>query len=610
MVKAIKKNFVFLLFFVSSLAVIIISFFAQSMMQKSSDIIAETSKDKMLALSIAASYLATADELNSYQTSEDMLTPSYVALQHKLKKFTEDNKIEYTYFLRLDEETNMMQFIIDNSLVVESGLNVDMVAREPTPDIALQGTAAPVEVGSYSEGWEGYITAFAPVYYSDGTLSNVVAGVDMKDVNIFNATDSIKNISVVMLAMILLIILSSYVCLMLYRKKAIQSEVANNSKSIFLSNMSHEMRTPMNAIIGMTGIAKTSTEPERVTYCLDKIDVAANHLLGVINDILDISKIESGKFALSMSSCNITKMMETIKTVVGFTVLEKRQELSITIEKNVPACVETDRQRLTQVITNLLGNAIKFTPDNGQIKITVSAQSEKNGMCILRFDVEDSGIGISKEQQALLFHSFTQADNTISRKYGGTGLGLAISKNIIEMMGGSITVDSEIDRGSRFSFTINAKIMDASATDLIDDLDENYSASLDRSYSGKHILIVEDVDINREILMSYLEDSGVGIEVAENGEEAYNIFKTNPEKYDLIFMDIQMPVMDGYDATRKIRALENERAKQVPIIAMTANVFREDVDKCLACGMNDHVGKPIIAEEVLKKFSYYISKSK
>ncbi|MDR1412228.1 MAG: response regulator [Spirochaetaceae bacterium] len=524
------------------------------------------------------------------------------------------------------------------------------------------------------------------------------------------------------------------------------AERASLVKSEFLANMSHEIRTPMNAIIGMTNIARASNNIDKIQYCVGKISDASEHLLGVINDILDMSKIEANKLELSYSEFSFDKMLIKMANVINFRIEEKRQIFNARVDKDIPAAIICDEQRLSQVIANLLSNAVKFTPEGGTVILQAQLKSledlkqriRDDGLpelepneCVIQIEVSDTGIGLKPEQTALLFHSFQQADSGISRKFGGTGLGLAISKRIVEMMGGTIWVDSEFGKGSTFAFIIRVKQGEkASKRSLlqagiswdnlrilaVDDMPEileyfnelsdqfgvycdiassAYEAlklvtekggydiyfvdwkmpgmdgielareigkiksagasALDKSatiilisaqdwntveseareagikkfiqkplfasviadtineclgveeslpvvdaktedhadYTGRRILLAEDIEINREIVLTVLEPSGLEIVCAENGRIALEKYSADPAGFDIIFMDIHMPEMDGYEATRRIRALEAAAAKTVPIIAMTANVFKEDIEKCLAVGMDDHIGKPL-----------------
>ena len=517
---------------------------------------------------------------------------------------------------------------------------------------------------------------------------------------------------------------------------------ASRAKSAFLANMSHEIRTPMNAIIGMTNIGKSAAGSERKDYCLSRIEDASRHLLGVINNILDMSKIEANKFELSSSEFNFERMLQRVVNVVSFRVEEKRQKLKVFIDRDIPELLAGDDQRLAQVITNLVGNAVKFTPEEGTIRIGTYFLEDKDGECSIKITVTDSGIGISAEQQARLFMSFQQAEANTAHKFGGTGLGLVISKNIVEMMGGRIWIESELGKGATFAFTTRLvrvrqngqkpparnvslsnvrilavdddsdtlaffekivhgagalcdvavsgedalKLIDrngsydiyfidwklpgmdgvqlaaaikkkAAAPDqahvnqahvvmfsaaawssieaeaksvgvekilskplfpsnIIDSINDCLGAEHIRAkaapvefealFPGRHILLAEDVEVNREIVLALLEPAQLEIDCAENGMVAVRMFSEAPEKYDMIFMDVQMPEMDGYEATRRIRELDCSCAKDIPIVAITANVFREDIERCFESGMNDHIGKPLDFTEVLEILQKYL----
>jgi len=538
-----------------------------------------------------------------------------------------------------------------------------------------------------------------------------------------------------------------------------EAEAASRAKSTFLATMSHEIRTPMNAIIGMITIGKSASDSIRKDYCFTKIEDASNHLLGVINDILDMSKIEANKFELSPAEFELEKMLRRVVNVVNFRVEEKRQKFSVDIDHSIPHTLIGDDQRIAQVITNLLGNAVKFTPEQGAINLSVRLAEKVNDNCTLQISVSDTGIGITPEQQKKLFQSFEQAESSTTRKYGGTGLGLAISKSIVELMGGTISIKSDPGKGSTFTFTIkvtsgkeekkkhlpdiilqdvhilavdddpdiltyfmkvtqefglscDTAISGEKALELIDQksgyhiyfidwkmpgmdgiqlareikarkpehsivtmisaaewgviakeakdagvdkflskplfpstiaevineclgvdkqqAEKSQAADITGIFAGRRIMLVEDVEINREIVQTLLEPTKLEIECAINGAEAVRMFNEAPDKYDMIFMDIQMPEMDGYEAAKRIRVIEEELnnnilkngstsftegetrnnngnlRKQIPIIAMTANVFKEDIEKCLASGMDSHVGKPLDFDEVMNRLHSYL----
>ncbi len=522
-------------------------------------------------------------------------------------------------------------------------------------------------------------------------------------------------------------------------------EQASRAKSDFLSRMSHEMRTPMNAIIGMGKIAELSDDTSKLRYCLDAIGASAAHLLGLINDILDMSKIEAGKFELSHGPLNLEEMLIKICNLIVDKTEQKQQRLRVRLGQNLHLNYSGDELRLSQVITNLLANAVKFTPDRGEISLSVTQLLRKGDSSILRFMVSDTGIGMTQEQTARLFNPFEQADTSIAARFGGTGLGLAISKTIVEKMHGRMWVESQPEQGSTFffevelerrpshtplSFTgdtrprnlrlfaasgdeetralfrtvaetleigdcrtaatgdtaarllgeahaagqpydvvfIDAQLPDVSCLELLRRLQgrvrpetvtvtapfsawsgmeqaaaelglhrflavplfptlitravretveggeyqvmsaERQPAPAVPDFSGYTLLLAEDVALNREIFIALLEQTGIQIDTAINGLEATRMFERQPERYDLIVMDLQMPVMDGYEATRTIREMGHPRAKNIPIIAMTANVFKEDIDKCMASGMNDHMAKPIDEQVVLAKISLVLQR--
>jgi len=520
------------------------------------------------------------------------------------------------------------------------------------------------------------------------------------------------------------------------REATTKSQQENEAKSLFLSNMSHEIRTPLNAIIGMTHIGKTANDIQRKDYCLSKIENASQHLLGVINDILDMSKIEASKLELVYDEFDFEKMLQRSVNIAVFRAEEMNQKVTVHIDRSIPRNIISDEQRLAQIITNLLSNATKFTPEGGEISLDTRFIGKEKGEYKIQISISDNGIGISPEQQKLLFQSFQQAEVHTSRKYGGTGLGLAICKSIIDMLGGTIWIDSELGKGAKFSFTFKAKrgvrhapslseigvswtnltILvvddDKDVLDYFTDIINSYGKICDTASSGKEalelveangmydicfidwkmpemdgvklahklkkssdsadhsvivmtsaaewssvaaeakkagvdrflskplfpssivdtineaigisflqeddgidfrhifngykVLLAEDIDINKEIVEVLIEPTMLKMDWAKTGLEAVTMFENSPDEYDLILMDVQMPEMDGYEATRIIRAMAHEKAKTIPIVAMTANVFREDIEKCLEVGMDDHIGKPIEVGEFISKMQKYL----
>ena len=392
------------------------------------------------------------------------------------------------------------------------------------------------------------------------------------------------------------------------------ANAASKHKGDFLARMSHEIRTPMNAIIGLSNIIERKLENiiegkasdseeikemKGIKTDIDHIETSSQHLLGLLNDILDITKIEAGKIDISEDETEFSKLLDAIVNIIKPRCDEKNIKFIISADSFERQIFITDSLRLRQVLINLLGNAVKFTPEFGEIEFCVRKTDRNDGKTLVEFSVSDTGVGIPEDRLAIIFEAFEQVDGKNTRQYGGAGLGLSISRTIVRMLGGDITVKSKVGEGSEFRFAIWLRESDYAPL-------ETETLDPEGKFTDKKALLVDDVEINRMIVVSMLEITGMKIDEAEDGTDALQKFKESEEgEYDIIFMDIQMPNMDGYEATMAIRSLERADAKTVPIVALTANAFKEDMDKALANGMNTHIAKPVEMDkliEVLFKF--------
>ena len=372
------------------------------------------------------------------------------------------------------------------------------------------------------------------------------------------------------------------------------AQEANRSKSSFLANMSHDIRTPMNAITGITSLLEYDAEnEEKVREYAKKIDVSAQHLLGIINDVLDMSKIEAGKTVFKYSDFSILELMQEIQMMFRPQAEGKHQMMVMNHDNIEHEWVNGDKVHMMQIFSNLLSNAVKYTQEGGKIQFLVEEYETKSrAYAKYRFVVSDNGMGMSADFKDTIFDAFTRAESSLTNKIQGTGLGMAITRNLVEAMGGTIDVESELGQGSCFEVFMDLKIAEDRSVALA--AQEETDEQDDNILQGMRFLCAEDNELNAEILTELLKIEGAECTICENGEEVLKAFEQSaPGDYDMILMDVQMPVMNGYEATKAIRRSSHKLAKTIPIIAMTANAFSEDIQHSLAAGMTAHVSKPV-----------------
>lgn len=402
--------------------------------------------------------------------------------------------------------------------------------------------------------------------------------------------------SVLLLIIIIGIVLTYFINLTMFNKKYFELKKANNAKKVFLANISHEMRTPISGIIGLVSIAEKINKDEKVSFYLNKMDVISNHLLGLINDVLDISKIEANQIEINNVKLNIEDLVNDINIIIKDKIEKKKQKYRVNIEGLENVELFADKIKIKQILINLLTNSIKFTHENGVINLVIKLvdKDETNNKVKIKFEVSDNGIGISEEFKSKLFDPFAQEDNLYSRKFEGSGLGLFICKRLLTAMNSELIVDSKLNRGSIFEFSLWLSIYEESKekSKLLIDVKE---------LKGKNVLFVEDNEINMIIGMEKLKGLGFNVDLAKNGQEGIDKFiNSEINYYSYILMDIQMPIMDGYEATRRIRKSNREDSKTVKIIAITANSFVDSENEVLNSGMNAHLIKPVREENLLE----------
>lgn len=603
------SNYIFLFL----LAVFLIAVYTFLLQKSYSTSTLEANVDQNITCSDAIHKLVsntfTRDDFTDINTVDDMSSERYQTLQTTLNQIRSLNSTRYLYTAKSNSEGKLI-YLVD-------GLDLD------TSDFAYPGTYIKDEMIPYINStlsgktiysqetidttWGHIFTACYPVKATDG--SNEIIGalcieMDMESAYTFLSKSSRNSLQIAIAAAIIALLL--LVCVyhilqnqrakdreqqMLLRKSAAAAEAANKAKSAFLFNMSHDIRTPMNAIIGYAGLSRNHLhEPDKLSEYLSNIRTCGQKMLSIIDNILEIARIENNQIVLEESICNIEESFDSCIVMFNTAVQEKHQ--TITVHKQVAnPYVYIDSSHLSEIVLNVISNAIKYTGQNGKIDCCLTQKPHEDAdWCYMEISIADNGIGMSEEFQAHIFESFSRERSSTISGIEGTGLGMGIVKNLVDLMHGTIEIQSSPGKGSTFTICIPCRTARKEEA-------EPRKSSSDRpqkTLAGKRILLAEDNDLNAEIAIELLSEEGLLVDRVSNGVACVEkLEKAAPDFYDLILMDIQMPVMNGYDATRKIRQLEDPFRSSIPIIAMTANAFAEDRQKALFVGMNDHVAKPV-----------------
>ena len=603
------SNYIFLFL----LAVFLIAVYTFLLQKNYSTSTLEANVDQNITCSDAIHKLVsntfTRDDFTDINTVDNMSSERYQTLQTTLNQIRSLNSTRYLYTAKRNSEGKLI-YLVD-------GLDLD------TSDFAYPGTYIEDEMIPYINSalsgktiysqeiidttWGHIFTACYPVKATDG--SNEIIGalcieMDMESAYTFLSKSSRNSLQIAIAAAIvaLLLLVCVYHILqnqrakdreqqMLLRKSAAAAEAANKAKSAFLFNMSHDIRTPMNAIIGYAELSRNHLhEPDKLSEYLSNIRTCGQKMLSIIDNILEIARIENNQIVLEESICNIEESFDSCIVMFNTAVQEKHQ--TITVHKQVAnPYVYIDSSHLSEIVLNVISNAIKYTGQNGKIDCCLTQKPHEDAdWCYMEISIADNGIGMSEEFQAHIFESFSREHSSTISGIEGTGLGMGIVKNLVDLMHGTIEIQSSPGKGSTFTICIPCR------TALKEEAEPRKSSSdrPQKTLAGKRILLAEDNDLNAEIAIELLSEEGLLVDRVSNGVACVEkLEKVAPDFYDLILMDIQMPVMNGYDATRKIRQLEDPFRSSIPIIAMTANAFAEDRQKALFVGMNDHVAKPV-----------------
>ena len=595
--RAILKSHTLLLliFIVPSLFILGVSILNIRLSNQYATISAKNVADKLRVTSLKLAEMVTAEELDNYREPADIKRDDYQALRKKIVEYAKEANVLYAYYLRVID--GKVYFIVDNDFNEETrvGLDTEPEELEDNPDMlpALAGENNITELGSYASGWDGLISGYAPIFDADGNVV-ALAGADIDDRELIFTTLSKRYLAFGNIFAILLTLASGIFGFFKFITKARAAEKASTAKTRFLSRMSHEIRTPMNAVIGMSELAAMNYGKQDGMEYLAQIKHAGNSVLAIINDILDLSAVESGKLRITNAQYKVASLLSDVLAIVRIRMNDNKDlELIADIDQNIPETAIGDETRVKEILLNLLTNATKYTP-KGFVKFSARCQRDATDNILCIFEISDSGIGIKPEDINRLFVDFSRADEKNTSKIEGTGLGLSITRMLCQAMGGDITVESKYGEGSKFTATILQKIpSDSYPIGSFEDIlaSENVETwSVNFTAPDFYVLIVDDVATNLMVAEGFLAPYQMKIDTCMSGKDAIALVRQN--RYDLVLMDHMMPEMDGLEAVATIRDYGGY-FKTLPIIALTANVVVGMKDMFLKKGFNDFLAKPI-----------------
>ena len=572
-------------------------------------------QNRVLDIANTAAAMLNGDELKALR-AEDKDTPAYRRINDTLTYFQDNIDLDYIYCIQAVGEKEFV-FSVDPT-VEDPGVFGSPIVYTEALYKASKGTPA-VDDESYADAWGSFYSAYSPVFDSEGNVAGIVA-VD------FSASWYDAQIDKQMQTIIICMAVSLLLCvlLVLFVTRHLRQRVndmtkdlqhaldvaqsGSRAKTAFLSSVSHEIRTPMNAIIGLNHIALENPNlPPETREQLKKIGASAQHLLSIINDILDVSRIESGRTVLKNEEFAFNNVIEQVNVIIGSQCRDKGLIYDCRAQAVANDFYIGDSVKIKQVLINILGNAVKFTPKGGTVTLQIEKTAEFDRKTTLKFMIKDTGIGMSEDYIPKIFDAFSRENDSAQNQYGSTGLGMAITKGIVDLLNGQISVESTKGVGTAFTVVIT---LTQAATDVAHSPAQETIEALLRTteLNGKRILLAEDVEVNAEIIKEVLKMRGMLVEHAENGQIAVDMFNAQPVGYyDAILMDMQMPVLNGLEATKLIRSLARTDAKKIPIIALTANAFDEDMQRSMQAGMNSHLSKPIEPDAIYRTLERLIS---